>query len=63
MNRSAVVPGFERVSIASGLNCPHCAKAFGADDFHRDGDDICLRCAGCEHDAVTATLAFDEEGE
>ncbi len=65
---SSLVPGFERVSVASGLNCPHCGRAFGAHDLCHDGDgEFRLRCAGCERDAISATIsaaiAFDEEDD
>ncbi len=63
---SSLVPGFERVSIASGFACPHCGRAFGPHDLHHDGDDeIHLRCTNCQRDAITVTLATatDEEGE
>jgi len=60
-NRSSLVAGFERVSLANGLKCPNCGKAFGAHDFHNDGDEFGLRCGICERDAIAATLAIGEE--
>jgi hypothetical protein len=60
---SSLVLGFERVSVATGLTCPHCGRAFGAHDLRRDGDELRLRCAGCERDAVVVTLAISEEAD
>ncbi len=61
-NLSALVSGFARVEVANGLACPCCGKAFGAHDLHHDGEgEFHLRCAGCQHDAVTAVLAIDDE--
>ncbi len=65
-NRSFLVANFESVSIAAGLACPHCAKAFGPHDLHHDGSgEFQLRCTNCQRDAITATLLapIDEEGE
>ena len=60
---SALVGGFEHVTVASGLTCPNCGKSFGPHDLCRNSDDLRLRCAGCERDAISATFIIDEEGE
>jgi hypothetical protein len=55
---STLAVGFKRVSIASGLACPRCGKSFSPHDLCHDGDGgFRLRCAGCERDAISATLA------
>jgi hypothetical protein len=65
---SALVGGFEHVTVASDLACPTCCKSFSPHDLRHDGNgEVQLRCPGCERDAISATIAaaiaFDEEGE
>jgi hypothetical protein len=61
---SALVPGFKHVTVAADLRCPQCGAPFSPHSLRHDGNGgFNLRCAGCERDAVSATLAFDEEGE
>jgi hypothetical protein len=61
---SAVVPGFERVTVAPGLACPNCTKEFGAHSLRHDGQgEVQLRCAGCGRDAISATLVMETDDD